>query len=234
MKSTALAAIEHKLAYSFNDRSLIQLALTHRSVSQSNNQRLEYLGDAVLGCIIAAYLYQYFPDAQEGGLSQMRASLVNKESLAKLANQLDIQPFLQLGPGERQTAGIVDSILADAMEAIIGAIYIDADFISCKKCVLKWFAPELNKLAKQAPHANKNAKSKLQEYCQAFGNPIPRYNISAISGKQHQQVFHATCSIEQPKHVTKGSGQTKRSAEQKAASIMLNWLKQNNKDNVND
>jgi ribonuclease-3 len=213
--------LEQKLNYTFKDKNLLITALTHRSATKQNNQRLEYLGDAVLDCIIADRLYKQYPSFQEGVLSQYRAILVNKYSLSELALQLEILPFIILGPGEKKQLNITESILADTIEAIIGAIYLDTDFESCKKCILSWFSKKLGAL-NQGKKETKDSKSCLQEICQAKNLSMPKYVIIDTIGKEHNQTFRAQCMMNNK--ISFGIGKSRKKAEQHAAYNMLKNL----------
>lgn len=214
--------LEKQIGYTFNNQDLLIKALTHRSAGKKNNQRLEYLGDAVLDCIIADKLYTDFPNIQEGLLSQYRALLVNQQSLVGVANRLKLLPHIILGPGEKLQGKVADSILADTVEAIIAAIYLDTDFSTCKTKILVWFADQLIEL-KKSPIAGKDSKSLLQEWCQAQRINMPVYSIVKVTGQDHNQLFYAECSLLDK--TTCGEGRSHRQAEQNAAEGMLKFLK---------
>jgi ribonuclease-3 len=222
MKFTSL---ESKINYIFTNYDLLQLALTHRSFSSLNNQRLEYLGDAVLDCIIASELYKLYPKDREGQLSEHRSSLVNQQSLAIIARDFKLYRYMLLGPGEKRSSNMNDSILADTVEAVIGAIYLDKGFDKCKTVVLQWFQSMLQDL----PKNTKNSKSALQELCQLKSYAIPIYKIVSMTGLEHAKIFEISCTIDQIKHITYGKGKSKRSAEQYAAKLMLKWIKDDEK-----
>lgn len=212
-----------KLNYQFNNLALLKAALTHRSVPGNNNERLEFLGDSVLNCVIATTLYQRFPKAKEGELSRLRASLVKGETLAKLAKEFDLSHYLRLGAGEIRSGGAErESILADALEAVIGAIYLDANFDACKELVLSWFGPRLDAVAS---FDLKDPKTELQEYLQAKKYPLPIYSIIAITGEAHAQLFHIQCQVAELNLVSEGQGRNRRKAEQEAAKNLLEILK---------
>ena len=168
--SSSLEKLQLTLGYQFANPDLLSLALTHRSMSQLNYERLEFLGDSIVNHIVAEALYQRFPAAREGDMSRMRASLVKGETLAEVAREMDVGEHLLLGPGERKSGGYRrSSILADTLEALAGAILLDAGYERCRTCVLRWFDQRLQKLSSGA--TDKDAKTRLQEYLQGRGNP---------------------------------------------------------------
>lgn len=214
-----LAALMERLGYQFKDKQLLQNALSHRSVGLNNNERLEFLGDAVLGFLITAELYQRHPKAHEGDLSRMRALMVNGDMLAQLAADLGVSECLRLGVGEEKSGGKRrHSILADALEAIVGAIYIDGGFEICQRCVLNWYGERADDLSHIKP--KKDAKSELQEWLQARKLPLPDYKVN-ITGEAHAQTFIVTCSVAGLPQMTEGIGTTRRRAEQMAAERFL-------------
>jgi ribonuclease-3 len=217
-------ALSKSLGYPFEDLNLLKQALTHCSAGSNNNERLEFLGDALLGCVIAAELFDRYPEAREGELSRLRASLVRRDSLAELAQSLDFGRYLRLGPGERKSGGHHrDSILADALEAVFGAIYLDGGFDACRQCILRLFSNRLSRVAD--PEALKDAKTRLQEYLQSRQMALPEYTIVEVSGDAHAQSFRVQCTLGDcglpPTH---GSARSRRQAEQKAACRMLEQL----------
>lgn len=213
-----------RLGYQFDKPRLLEMALTHRSMGAGNNERLEYLGDSILNFIIADTLFHQFPHAKEGDLSRWRANLVNENMLADLAQGFKLGEHLILGPGELKSGGARrKSILADALEAIIGAIYLDSNIQRCQECILKWFAGLLQQV--DAKTILKDAKSCLQEYVQAHKLDLPNYSITAIKGEAHNQFFYVTCEIDGLKYRAEGEGTTRRAAEQMAAEDYLAWLK---------
>ena len=214
-----LLVLQSTLAYSFRQPALLKLALTHRSAGVDHNQRLEFLGDATLGLIIADLLFCAWPDQSEGQLSQLRAGLVNQEILARLARQLGLSEMLVLGLGERKSGGhLRDSTLSDALEAIIGAIYLDGGYEICRECVARLFAQPL---AEMQPSQSKDAKTRLQEMMQSRGLALPKYQVSAISGEEHEQLFHVSCTVMMLPHATTGTGRSRKLAEQEAAAAAL-------------
>ncbi|MGB5473539.1 MAG: ribonuclease III [Gammaproteobacteria bacterium] len=214
--------LEQRLGYRFTDASLLQQALSHRSVGSSNNERLEFLGDAVLGTVIAGELYRRFPRASEGRLSRLRATLVRRESLADIARILEIGQYLQLGPGERKSGGHRrDSIMSDAVEAVLGAIYLDSDFATCRRCILALFEARLEELTETA--VLKDPKTRLQEFLQARRRPLPEYAVIDVSGDAHAQQFRVECRVDGGEPAT-GAGGSRRQAEQDAAAQILQQL----------
>lgn len=212
------------LHYQFKDEKLLKLALTHRSVSGNhNNERLEFLGDSILGMLVAEYLYQHFPQEKEGRLTRLRATLVKQDSLAEIARHLQLGDYLLLGAGELKSGGFRrDSILADTVEAILGAIFLDSGQISqCRDCLIAWYDQRLQALTSET--FLKDPKSRLQEYLQAQRLALPTYNVTAIYGEDHNQTFHIQCVVDKMNPV-QGSGASRRHAEQAAASALLKQL----------
>ncbi|RZU44899.1 RNAse III [Fluviicoccus keumensis] len=212
------------LGYRFKQPELLELALTHRSVSGNrNNERLEFLGDSILGMLVAEYLFQHFPKEKEGRLTRLRASLVNQDMLARLARELHIGDFLRLGSGELKSGGFRrDSILADGFEAILGAIYLDSgDIAVCRDCLYRWYGEHLANVESTSPA--KDPKSRLQEYLQAHHRELPVYTVLEVTGADHDQHFRVACEVEGGGRVD-GEGASRRYAEQAAAVIMLKQL----------
>ena len=217
-----LQNLQERLGYQFNDASLLEIALRHRSATGENNERLEFLGDAVLGHVMAEELYRRHPKAREGELSRMRSSLVNGERIALLAKRLALSDYLFLGIGEQKSGGQHRvSILADAFEAVIGAIYLDAGMDISRDCVLRWYGESIESLSEITPE--KDAKSVLQEWLQAHKRPLPIYEAS-VSGEAHAQTFHVTCSVEGLSYKAEGVSTSRRKAEQIAAQIFLELI----------
>lgn len=215
-----------RIGYQFQQPELLQLALTHRSVSHKYNyERLEFLGDALLGMIIANYLYDTYPNENEGRLTRMRATLVRQEALGKIANDLKLSQSLILSTGELKSGGHHrESILADTVEAIIGAIYIDCnDLNQLRSIVLKWYAPYLNDL--EPNDQLKDPKSRLQEYLQARKKPLPIYDVIDIQGDAPNQHFKVRCQV-QGLNAMVGEGASRRFAEQAVAADILKLLEQ--------
>jgi len=219
----ASAVLQQALGHEFADPEILVMALTHRSAGSRNNERLEFLGDSIINHIVADALYQRFPLAREGDLSRMRASLVKGDTLAELARELQLGEYLLLGPGERKSGGYRrSSILADTFEALAGAIVLDAGYERCRDCVLRWFGTRLDQLAAGA--VDKDAKTRLQEYLQGRGNPLPEYELVAVDGDDHDQLFSVACRLSKPQLVVQGSGSSRRKAEQAAARDALQRL----------
>jgi ribonuclease-3 len=199
-------------------------ALTHRSAAAVHNERLEYFGDALINFIIAEALYHQFPQADEGDLTRWRSLLVNRETLAQLAEQFSLGHYIILGKSARANGAVLlSSILSCAMEAIVAAIYCDSDFCNTREVVLKWYHDHLNNLVTIA--SNKDPKTLLQELLQGQNLPLPCYKISNIVGAAHQQTFTAICQIAINNYCTEGSANSRKRAEQLAAAAMLELLK---------
>ena len=216
--------LKQTLGYEFRDSSLLVQALTHRSAASRNNERLEFLGDAVLDFVASDIVYRQRSDADEGELSRLRASLVRDTTLAELATEFDLGDHLILGPGERKSGGHRRaSILADALEAIFGAIYLDAGFDAAERVIRAVYSDRADRL----PDADdlKDPKTRLQEWLQGDGRGLPAYRTVQVSGRAHQQVFDVSCTIAELDIVTQGQGTSRRDAEQVAASKMLEELR---------
>lgn len=214
-----------QIGYQFLQPQLLQRALTHRSHSAAHYERLEFLGDSVLNCTIAKYLYEHHPDLPEGDLSRLRSNLVNQNTLFALAQGLNLGELLLLGEGERKSAGFRrPSILADAMEALLGAIFMDAGFPAAEQVVLRLYIPFIAQMDVQS--MGKDAKTQLQEYLQGCKLALPKYTVIATQGEAHAQVFVVECEIAQLKIATRGEGSSRRIAEQAAADAAYNLLNQ--------
>ncbi len=213
-----------KLGYHFNNPKILKIALTHRSSDDNNNERLEFLGDSIVNFIIAEALYQQFPHAQEGDLSRWRATLINRDALGNLARGFQLGRYLFLGPGELKSGGGERlSILSCAMEAVIGAIYLDGGFAVARECILRWYAPLLEPLSFKVSH--KDPKTKLQEYLQSLHMSLPTYAVESVEGESHQQMFVVSCCVEGISEKVSGKGTSRRRAEQEAAEMMLGIVK---------
>ena len=211
------------LSYRFRDPELLQLALTHRSANTPNNERLEFLGDAVLGATITEYLYINFPQADEGQLTRTRASLVNKKFLASIARDLEVGAQISLGEGELKSGGWQrDSILSNTVEAIIGAMYLDGGYEACRTEVLAWYADALKEI--DPAKSIKDPKTQLQELLQGESLSLPRYQTLKIEGPAHNQLFTVSCEVELLDKPVIETGNSRRKAEQKAASAALDRL----------
>lgn len=216
-----LARLCTALGYRFQTLGWLEEALTHRSASARNNERLEFLGDALLNLIIAEYLFQHYPKASEGELSRLRASLVKGETLANLARELKLGDWLRLGQGELKSGGYRrESILSDALEAVIGAVYLDSDFSACRDWVLYLYRNWLIGLSDASDL--KDPKTRLQEYLQACQRPLPVYNMLEIRGEPHAQSFTVECVVAELRTIAVGS--SRRKAEQESARLMLEQL----------
>lgn len=203
--------------------ALYQQALTHKSFSQDHYERLEYLGDAVLDLVIGEALYHHYPDLREGELSRYRAELVNAQFFAEKAQSLQLPEYLRLGQGEKKAGGAhKESILADAFEALFGAIYLDLGFATCRQVILKQFEQDVAQIAEQAKH--KDSKTELQEALQAAKLSLPEYTLIARKGKDHQQVFTIQCLVKDLELTSSADGRSKKNAEQQAAKAMLSLL----------
>ena len=225
MATKAETWLAKTLSYEFNDAHLLQQALTHRSCPGENNERLEFLGDAVLDFVISDVVFHSHPDAPEGDLSRLRASLVKDTSLAELALSLGLGEHLILGGGERKTGGHRrESILADALEAIFGAVYIDAGYDAAAELIKRAFGDRLRNLPEI--EELRDPKTRLQEWLQARGLGLPEYELVGVSGKAHQQTFEVRCSIQDRAGTSSGGGTTRRNAEQESAASMLSILLQ--------
>lgn len=219
----SLAALEAALEYHFRDPARLTAALTHRSAGSRNNERLEFLGDAILSFVIAEVLYQRFPEAAEGDLSRLRATLVKKESLAALARTLQLGDCLTLGGGELKSGGYRrESILADAMEAVFGAVYLDGGWESCRSLILRLYERALRELPPLA--ALKDPKTRLQEYLQSRKAPLPEYRVHDVGGAPHARTFNVTCAVTGLGIEATGTGRSRRKAEQAAAEAALDRL----------
>lgn len=220
-----LATLHKALGYTFTDQDLIKTALRHRSARGHSNERLEFLGDSILNFVIAEALFERFPKAKEGDLSRSRASLVKGETLADIAQEMQLGEYLSLGAGELKSGGNRRrSILADTVEAIIAAIYFDAGFDTCKQCILRWFEARLN--TADLSKNNKDPKTQLQEYLQARHLALPQYDVISITGEAHHQSFHLVCSVTGVELRAEGKGTSRRAAEQEAAAAYLTLLKE--------
>ncbi|MBR0347940.1 MAG: ribonuclease III [Rudaea sp.] len=211
-----------RLAYHFADAELRERALTHRSVGAGNNERLEFFGDALVNLIVAELLFDEFPKAAEGELTRLRARLVSEPALAAIARELELGDALHLGPGELKSGGFRrDSILADAFEALVAAVYLDGGWSACREVVRKLVAP---RLAEAAAMDDKDAKTRLLEWLQSRGEPLPSYELVATTGADHARIFDVECRIESRDLRAEGRGSSRRAAEQAAATAVLALL----------
>ncbi len=212
--------LQQRLGYRFGDPALLLQALTHRSQGQPNNERLEFLGDSILNCVIAALLYRAFNDSDEGDLSRVRANLVKQQSLYEVAGRLELGPYLRLGEGEAKSGGFRrPSILADCVEALFGAVYLDGGFDAAHAVIGALYAPVLKTVDPRT--LGKDAKTLLQEYLQGRRMPLPIYSVVATHGAAHNQTFEVECGIPKLGITVLGGGGSRRAAEQAAAKLAL-------------
>lgn len=220
-----IEVLSRRIGYEFKDPALLRRALTHRSHGVPHNERLEFLGDSVLNCVIASRLYHLHTRVAEGDLSRMRAHLVKEQTLSEIASTLDLGDYLKMGEGELKSGGFRrPSILADTLEAIIGAIYLDAGFSAAEQVIERLFEPLMKGLDPKT--LGKDPKTLLQEYLQGRKIPLPNYTVLSISGEAHQQSFEVECLIPSLNVRACGTGVSRRSAEQQAAGSALQTLKQ--------
>lgn len=218
-----LEQLQRRIGYQFRQPDHLLLALTHRSFGNQNNERLEFLGDSIVNMVIAEHLYHHFEKAREGQLSRLRARMVKGVTLAEIGREFDLGRYLRLGSGELKSGGYRrESILADAVESIIGAIYLDSDFETCRQQVLRWFEVRLQGLNLQ--DTQKDPKTRLQEYLQSRQYPLPRYDVISVDGEAHAQTFHVSCVLPSLDRKTSGVGSSRRIAEQQAARSALKSL----------
>lgn len=218
-----LANLTRTLEFEVDNLALLDQALTHRSSGRAHNERLEFLGDAALGLVVAEEIYRRFPDADEGRLSRLRASLVNREALAQIAQDIELGEWMQLGDGEMKSGGWRRvSILANALEGLFGAVYLDGGLERCRQLILKLYA---DRLATASPdEVRKDPKTRLQEFLQSRQQAIPQYQTVAVLGEPHCQVFRVECRIKSLGDPVVGEGDSRRRAEQAAAQRALDIL----------
>ncbi|RTK93206.1 MAG: ribonuclease III [Neisseriaceae bacterium] len=221
---SSLSNLESLLGYRFNSIRLLRQALTHRSYGRTNNERLEFVGDGILDCVIALNLFDYYADLPEGQLSKMRAAIVNQDSLLDIAKTLDLGSYLYLGDGELKSGGKSrPSILADALEAIFAAVMLDSSFTNARYVIERLFS---HKIRSQESSSITDYKTQLQEYLQSKRLPLPSYQIVSSSGPEHDMLFTIECSIEKPEYKSWGEGRGKKQASQNAAQNLLELLKE--------
>jgi len=217
---TDLGALEERLGYRFANGELLAQAVTHRSHGIVHNERLEFLGDAVLNCTIAQLLFQKFGRLNEGDLSRLRANLVKQQSLAEIAERLELSQFLRLGEGERKSGGFRrPSILADTLEAAFGAVFVDRGFEAAREVITRLFEPVLKSVDPKT--LGKDSKTLLQEFLQGKRLPLPLYSVVETRGAAHNQEFEVECSVPKLDISVRGSGRSRRAAEQSAAKLAL-------------
>lgn len=220
--TASLRQLETRVGYTFTDQSLLITALTHRSAGKSNNERLEFLGDSLVNHVVAADLFQRFPEATEGQLSRLRAKIVRGSHLAEIALRLDLGAALVLGTGERKSGGRNRrSILADTLEALAAAILLDAGFAVAREVLAGWFGPSLAALSLTD---ERDPKTQLQEWLQGRGHPVPVYEVLAVTGEDHEQEFLVSCTVAPFTEVWEGRGGSRRRAEQDAAGCVLEHI----------
>ncbi len=220
-----LDSLQEQLGHRFRDPRLLLQALTHRSHSTPHNERLEFLGDGVLNCIVAAELYTRFPGLKEGELSRLRASLVREERLHEIAAGLALGDDLRLGEGELKSGGFRrPSILADGLEALIGAVFLDGGFESARDVVLRLYRPQIESVGPDA--VEKDPKTQLQEWLQSRRYALPQYSVVATHGAAHEQRFEVECLVRELDLRTVGTGTSRRLAEQEAARAAYDQLQQ--------
>jgi ribonuclease III len=219
-----LVWLKQTLGYEPRELAWFEMALTHRSAGGASNERLEFLGDAVLSLITAQYLFERFPDADEGALSRLRARVVSGESLAQQAAAAELGELLSLGPGELKTGGFRrESILADALEALCGALYLDGGLEAARAGMLRWLQSALP--GEEMLGELKDPKTQLQELLQSRGLPLPRYSIESVEGELHAQMFRVRCEVEPLVACAQGQGSSRRRAEQAAAARVLEQIR---------
>ena len=215
--------LERRIGYHFKDPALLAQALTHRSFGTPHYERLEFLGDSVLGCAVTELLYQRHPDLPEGKLSRMRAGLIREESLARVARELGIAAFLRLDESTARNDGAErPSILADALEAVYGAVFLDGGYSAAQEVIARTFGTALTELDPDA--VQKDSKTRLQEYLQAKRHAKPEYRVTSTSGAKQSLVFEVECAVDALELKTTGSGSSRQRAEQQAAGRLLKLL----------
>jgi ribonuclease-3 len=220
-----LQLLQTRLAYTFQDAGLLQQALTHRSHSSVHNERLEFLGDSILNCVVASVLYERFSGIDEGDLSRLRANLVKQQSLYEIAQKLELSQFLRLGEGELKSGGFRrPSILADTLEALLGAIFLDAGFNAARDVIRAFYIPILDSVDPRT--LGKDAKTLLQEFLQSKKISLPTYNVVATHGAAHSQEFEIECLVPKLGIQVYGRGGSRRAGEQAAAKLALDVAQQ--------
>ena len=215
-----IGQLQKRLGYQFIDPDLLTLALSHRSVAAENNERLEFLGDSILGLVVTDFLYREFPQAREGDLSRMRSHIVRGESLAEVAKQLALGPDLLLGSGEMKSGGHRrDSILGDTVEALIGAVYLDRGIEAAREIVIAWFKSFFDSALQAQPV--KDAKTALQEWLQHRNKPLPDYQLVSTGGEAHSRLFTVSCKIAAVEAAMTATASSRRRAEQMVAEQLL-------------
>jgi ribonuclease-3 len=220
---TPAERLQKAIGYDFSDLTILSAALRHRSVGSGHNERLEFLGDSILGMVVAAVLYERYGDAGEGELTRLRVQLVRQRTLANVARRIDLGAALQLGVGAARSGGADrSSILSDGLEALIAAMFLDSDFSTVQSAIISLFQPELLEIASAAPA--KDPKTRLQELLQGEGFTPPTYRVSQTLGQPHQREFVVECAIPERGLLTHGRGASRKAAEQKAATLGIEKL----------
>jgi ribonuclease-3 len=220
---TNFKEIEKKIGYEFKNKETLITALTHKSASEKHNERLEFLGDAILCSVITSEIFTKFKDKNEGTLSRIRSNLIKKEKLIEVATRIDLTSYIKLSNSEhKRRAGAKDAILADALEAVIGAIFIDSNWEICSKIIINWYKDELTN--DNLINQEKDPKTKLQEAMQAIGRNVPEYELVKTEGQEHEQIFTVSCKVKGLRIKTNGSGKTIKKAEQIAAKAFIEKL----------
>ncbi|SIO03160.1 ribonuclease III [Salinivibrio sp. ES.052] len=215
--------LQRDTGYQFSNAALLELALTHRSANGTHNERLEFLGDSILSFVIAEELYHRFPKVDEGDMSRMRATLVRGNTLAEIGREFSLGEVMRLGPGELKSGGFRrDSILADAVEALIGAIFLDSDINKARDIILLWYQNRLDTIEPGA--SQKDPKTRLQELLQGKRQPLPSYTVMKVRGEAHNQEFTVECQVSGLERSVIGKGSSRRKAEQAAAELALQKL----------
>jgi len=221
-----ITQLQRRLGYVFDDPTLLSLALSHRSFASANNERMEFLGDAILGLVVTDYLYQQFPDAREGELSRMRSHIVRGESLAEVAKQLELGADILLGPGEMKSGGHRrDSILGDTVEALLGAVYLDKGIDAARDRIYDWFKSLFDSALEIKPL--KDSKTTLQEWLQQRGKSLPDYKLVDTGGEAHSRLFTVSCKIDAVGQEMTAIATSRRRAEQMVAEQLLTELEKN-------
>ena len=216
------AALQRTIGYQFQEPALLVRALTHRSFGADNNERLEFIGDGLVNAVVAKLLFSHYPGLDEGSLSRLRSKLVSKEGLATLAERFELGPLVLLGAGERKSGGRHRaSIMADTVEALAGGMLVEAGFGMASEIVASWFVADIASLD---IHTTRDAKTRLQEWLQGKGYPLPAYEVIAIFGDDHNQIFEVACSCKAAESRQVGKASSRKKAEQKAAEAMLEIL----------
>ena len=216
------AALQQTIGHQFEEPALLVRALTHRSFGEDNNERLEFIGDGLVNAVVAELLFFHYPDLDEGSLSRLRSKLVSREGLAMLAERFELGPLVLLGAGERKSGGRHRaSIMADTVEALAGGMLVDAGFGVASEVVASWFVTDVASLD---IHTTRDAKTRLQEWLQGKGYPLPTYEVIAISGDDHNQIFEVACRCKAATSSRVGTASSRKKAEQKAAALMLELL----------